>query len=245
MNFAVIKKLPLSDEIIKAFPLSDSGIEKVARDQQEVKDILAGRDNRLLVIVGPCSAWPYDGVLEFAQRLKKLEYLVSDKLKLVMRVYIQKPRTSKGWTGPINQQNPFTAPDIEDGIRYSRRLMVKIIEMGLPIADEAVFTHNAKCFVALLSWLAIGARSTEDQEHRIHASAMDCAVGMKNPTSGSIEIGVNSIVAAQHGHTAVFDGVQVETFGNQYAHLVLRGGADGPNYHREDICSAKKHLELQ
>ena len=117
--------------------------------------------------------------------------------------------------------------------------------MGLPIADEAVFTHNSKGFIELLSWVAIGARSTEDQEHRIHASAIDCAVGMKNPTSGSIEIGVNSIIAAQHGHTAVYNGMQVETHGNQYAHLVLRGGMDRPNYSLEDILQAKKILEKQ
>src|SRR3990167_6968035 len=112
-------------------------------------------------------------------------------------------------------------------------MMIRIIELGLPIADEALFTHGARGFLELLSWVAIGARSTEDQEHRIFASATDCAVGMKNPTSGSIEIVINSIIAAQHPHSAVFDGMEVETHGNQHAHLVLRGGDKGPNYSAE------------
>jgi 3-deoxy-7-phosphoheptulonate synthase len=244
MNLSVIKQLPGTEEIIRAYPLSDMGYEQVAHDIQEVKNILSGRDGRILIIVGPCSAWPHDAVMEYASRLKKLNKKVSDKLKLVMRVYIQKPRTSKGWTGPVNQPDPFAPPNIEEGIRYSRSLMVKIIEMGLPIADEAVFTHNAKGFIELLSWVAIGARSTEDQEHRIFASAIECPVGMKNPTSGSIEIGVNSIIAAQHGHTAVFNGAQVETHGNPYAHLVLRGGLDHPNYHVEDIYQARRFMEM-
>ncbi len=243
MNLTVTKRLPKTEEIIQAYPLSDKAYENVARNKQEVKNILAGRDPRLLIMVGPCSAWPYDAVIEYAKRLKKLEPLVRDQLKIVMRLYIQKPRTTKGWTGPVNQPDPFSPPDIAEGIKYARKLMVEVLEMGLPISDEALFTHNAKGFIELLSWVAIGARSTEDQEHRIFASAIECPVGMKNPTSGSIEIGVNSIVAAQRGHTAVFDGYQVETHGNAYAHLVLRGGLDRPNYHVEDIYKAKKFLE--
>ncbi|MFA5855611.1 MAG: 3-deoxy-7-phosphoheptulonate synthase [Candidatus Gracilibacteria bacterium] len=240
MNFKVTKRLPSTEEIIQAFPLSDAGFEQVAKDKQEIKDILSGKDNRMLVIVGPCSAWPYEGVLKYAEKLSKLKKKVDKKLKLVMRLYIQKPRTTKGWTGPVNQPDPFSKPDIIEGIKYSRSIMVKVIEMGLPIADEAVFTHNAKGFIELLSWVAIGARSTEDQEHRIFASLVDCPVGMKNPTSGTIEIGVNSIVSAQNGHTAVFDGAQVETAGNPFAHLVLRGGIKRPNYHVEDIYHAQK-----
>ena len=243
MNMTKIKKLPTGEEIIQAHPLSDKGHEQVARDRQEVKDILSGKNKRLLIVVGPCSAWPYDPVLEYADRLAALNEKVKDKLKLVMRVYIQKPRTTKGWTGPVNQPDPFADPDIPAGADYCRSLMVKVIEKGLAVADEALFTHNAKGFIELLSWVAIGARSAEDQEHRIFASAVECAVGMKNPTSGSIEIGANSIVAAQHPHTAVFHGYQVQTAGNQYAHLVLRGGVKGPNYHIEDMYEAKKEFE--
>lgn len=243
MNYSIIKQLPTAEEIIQAFPLSDAGYERIAKDKQEVKDIIAGKDARFLMIVGPCSAWPHQATLDYAKKLKKLEEELKDELKIIMRVYIQKPRTTKGWTGPVNQPDPFSPPDISEGIKYTRSLMVQVIEMGLPIADEAVFTHNAKGFIELLSWVAIGARSTEDQEHRIFASAVECPVGMKNPTSGSLEIGVNSLIAAQIGHTAVFHGAQVETHGNPYAHLVLRGGSDRPNYHVEDIYKAKKYLE--
>lgn len=242
MNFTVTKPLPTTEELIQSFPLTDAGYARVTRDKQEVKDILAGRDPRMIVIVGPCSAWPFEAAIEYAHRLKKLEEKFKDQLKLVMRVYIQKPRTAKGWTGPVNQPDPFLPPDIAEGVKFARGLMVKIIEIGLPIADEAVFTHNAKGFIELLSWVAVGARSTEDQEHRIFASAVECPVGMKNPTSGSIEVGVNSIIAAQNGHTAVFHGDQVETRGNPFAHLVLRGGLDRPNYHVEDLYKAKKLL---
>lgn len=244
MNVTIIKQLPTAEEIIQAFPLSETAHMQVARDQQEVKNIISGKDKRMIVIVGPCSAWPFDATLAYAKKLKTLEEKLKDKLKIIMRVYIQKPRTSKGWTGPINQPNPFAEPDIAEGIRYSRDIMVRIIEMGLPISDESVFTHNAKGFNELLAWVAIGARSTEDQEHRVFASCIDAPVGMKNPTSGNLEIGVNSIIAAQAKHMAVFHGAQVQTHGNPYAHLVLRGGLDQPNYHIEDLYAAKKQLEI-
>lgn len=235
MAYEIIKKVPTSDEIIKKIPLSEDGYNKIAQHQQEIQNILSGVDDRLLMIVGPCSAWPSAAVLDYAARLQKLSEQVSDKVKLVMRVYIQKPRTVKGWTGPINQPNPLTEPDIEAGIWYCRELMVKVVEMGLPIADECLFTHNARGFQELLSWVAIGARSTEDQEHRIFASSLECPVGMKNPTHGSLKIAVNSILAAQHSHYVVFDGYEVKTSGNEFAHLVLRGSSNGTNYGIKDL----------
>ncbi len=243
MRFTVQKKLPRAEDIIQAIPLSEKAFDRIAQDRKEIQAILSGKDDRKLVIVGPCSAWPHTAVIDYAKRLKGLEGKVKNTLKLVMRLYIQKPRTTKGWLGPVNQPDPFEAADIEAGIYYSRRLMVEVSDLGLPIADEAVFTHNSKGFIELVSWLAIGARSTEDQEHRIHASAVECPVGMKNPTSGNIELGVNSVLAAQHGHTTVFDGMQVKTQGNPYAHLVLRGGLTDPNYHVEDLYKAKECLE--
>ncbi len=241
-NIETIKKLPTNDEIIAAFPLSDAGYAQIAKDREEMQAILSGEDKRLLIIVGPCSAWPYDSFMEYAKRLKELSEKVADKLKLVIRVYIQKPRTAKGWTGPVNQPDPFAEPDVEKGALYARKLMVELIEMGLAIADEALFTHNSKGFIELLSWVAIGARSTEDQEHRIHASGISCPVGMKNPTSGSVKVGVNSVIAAQHPHTAVFDGCQIRTKGNPFAHLVLRGGVNGPNFSLHDLLKARKRL---
>jgi len=237
-----VKKLPTADELIARLPLSERGHDLLAEDRAEVRAILRGEDPRLLMIVGPCSAWPDTAVLEYAARLKELEGEVDDALKLVLRVYIQKPRTTRGWTGPVNQPDPFAPADIEAGMLYCRRMMVAAVEMGLAIADEALFTHNARGFLELLSWVAIGARSSEDQEHRIWASAIDVPVGMKNPTSGSIPIGVNGVQAAQSAHVAVFEGHQVETQGNPLAHLVLRGGAHGPNYHLDDLYLAQREM---
>lgn len=242
MGYRIVKKLPCGDDIIAQMPLSESGYQNIERHKREIGNILSGKDKRILIVVGPCSAWPSDAVIEYANRLIKLSDKLSDAIKLVMRVYIQKPRTVKGWTGPVNQPDPLLPPDIERGISYARNLMVKVVEMGLPIADEALFTHNARGFLELLSWVAIGARSSEDQEHRVFASSIDCPVGIKNPTHGSLKIGVNGVIAAQHSHTAVFDGYEVETSGNQYAHLVLRGGGGKPNYEVNDIRHAVNYL---
>ncbi len=230
MGYRVVKKLPTADEIISALPLSDAGYASITQHRNEIEAILRGEDDRLVIVVGPCSAWPDTAVLEYAKRLVELEKKVGHALKLVMRVYIQKPRTIKGWTGPVNQPDPLSPPDIAAGAMYCRKLMTQVVEMGLPIADEALFTHNARGFIELLSWVAIGARSSEDQEHRIFASGIDCPVGIKNPTHGSLKIGVNGVVAAQHSHYIVLDGDEVETDGNPYAHLVLRGGDGKPNY---------------
>jgi 3-deoxy-7-phosphoheptulonate synthase len=242
MNYIRIKKLPPVEEIIQLYPLSDAGHKKTMHDRREIKHILEGRDNRLLMIVGPCSAWPKDAVFEYAKRLAKVNETVKRSLKIVMRVYIQKPRTTKGWTGPVNQPDPYTEPDIEAGIHYVREMMVKIVEMGLPIADECLFTHNARGFSELVSWFAIGARSSEDHEHRIFASAANCPVGMKNPTHGSIAVGVNSVVAAQHSHIAAIDRYEVQTLGNSHAHLVLRGCNQAPNYSVAHLEEVKKHM---
>lgn len=243
MAYKNIKKLPTADEIMQKIPLSTVTDAKIKQHQKEIEDILAGVDNRLLVIIGPCSAWPYEATLEYAKRLLALNEKIKDKVKLVMRTYIQKPRTIKGWTGPLNQPDPTKDADIEEGMIYARSLMVKISEMGLAIADEALFTHNARGFVELLSWVAIGARSSEDQEHRIHASSLDCPVGIKNPTHGSIKIGVNGVIAASHSHTALFDGDIIETSGNPYAHLVLRGGNGVTNYDVKSLEESLHYLE--
>lgn len=243
MNYTIIKKLPQVDDIIRDIPLSQTGYASIEKDRREVKSIIEGKDRRLLMVVGPCSAWPRPAVLEYAERLARLSEKIRDHIKVVMRVYIQKPRTTRGWTGPVNQPDPLAYPDIEAGIRYTRDTMVKVIEMGLPIADEALFTHNARGFLELLAWVAIGARSAEDQEHRIFASAIDCAVGLKNPTHGSLAVGVNSIVAAQFPHVAVFDGFEVQTAGNLHAHLVLRGGDGHPNFSVAHLEEVQRHMK--
>lgn len=230
MNYITIKKIPSPEDIIASMPLSAHTRLNIELHRAEIKRILAGEDSRKLVIVGPCSAWPNTAVLEYAERLKILSDKVEKKLKIVMRVYIQKPRSSKGWIGPVNQPNPFAYPDIEAGIKYARSMMLDVANLGLPIADEALFIYNAPYFLDLLSWIAIGARSTENQEHRIFASAISPPVGLKNPTHGSLKIAVNSIVVAQHSYVTALNGYEVQTQGNAYAHLVLRGSQAGPNY---------------
>jgi 3-deoxy-7-phosphoheptulonate synthase len=238
MSFTILKKLQPVESLLQQYPLSDLSLETIQQHRREIKAILAGNDKRLLMIVGPCSAWPAPAVLEYAKRLKHLSEEIQDQIKLVMRVYVQKPRTREGWAGPLNQSDPMTEPDIELGLHYVRQMMIQIIDLGLPIAGEAVFTHNSKCFTQLLSWMAIGARSVENQEHRVYASSMDCAVGLKNPTHGSLSVAINGIIAAQHPHRAVFDGYEIQTHGNPHAHLVLRGSHDAPNHDLGSIQEA-------
>ena len=235
-----MKKLPSPEEIAARYPLSRDGQARVRRDRSEVRAILAGNDPRFLLVLGPRSAWPFAAVLEYGARLVELERRVGDALKLVLRVQVQNQRTARGWTGPVNQPDPFAPPDIEAGLFGCRRLMVCAVEMGLAIADEALFTHNARGFAELLSWIGIGARSSEDQEHRVWASAAGAPVGMENPTSGCIGAGIDGVLAAQSPHVAVVDGCQVPTTGNPFAHLVLRGGVQGPNYHLDDLCLARR-----
>ncbi|MFI4956120.1 MAG: 3-deoxy-7-phosphoheptulonate synthase [Gammaproteobacteria bacterium] len=242
MSYTIIKKLPPIEDIFDALPLKKESADKIARDKQEIKDILSGNDDRLIVVVGPCSAWPSTAVLDYARQLQTLNTHISDVLKIVMRVYIQKPRTKNGWTGPMIQSDPFSAPDVAFSMRYVRKMMLDVIDMGLPISDEALFTHNAKGFVELLSWVAIGARSAENQQYRIYASSIDCPVGLKNPTYGSLHVGVNSVIAAQHPHVTVMDGFEVQTHGNPYAHLVLRGGNNEPNYSAAHLHEARTYM---
>lgn len=229
MNYQRIQALPSIDSLRQQWPVSAQALSRIQQDRQEINAILAGRDARWLMIVGPCSAWPKASVLEYAQRLRALQPQVSHAMKLVMRVYTQKPRTTMGWAGTVNQPDPFKAPDIAQGMRYARDLMSQVVELGLAIADEALWLHNAKVNLDLLSWVAIGARSAEDPEHRVFASALDCAVGMKNPTHGTLALGVNGVVAAQHAHVTVLDDYEVQTHGNSHAHLVLRGANGKPN----------------
>jgi 3-deoxy-7-phosphoheptulonate synthase len=184
----------------------------------------------MIMIAGPCSAWPSEAVLEYAESLATIARQVHDRILVVMRGYIQKPRTTIGWPGPLVQPDPYEKPDIARGIRYCRKMLLEVGRMGLPVADEMLFTHNGGYFDDVLSYLAVGARSAEDSEHRYIASSLDIPVGIKNPTSGNFRIGVNSLIAAQSGHTFAHDGYQMTSPGNPYAHLVLRGGESGPNY---------------
>jgi len=241
MPFTVQKELPRAAVVLDKLPLAPEFKAQVAKDQAEIKAILSGEDDRKIMIIGPCSAWPEDAVLDFAEQLKPTVDKVSHKLKIVLRTYLQKPRTTIGWLGPLNQPDPYAEADLEAGTFYCRKMMIKAVEMGYALADEALFTHNDSYFVDLLSWIAIGARSAEDQEHRIFASMIEHPVGLKNPTSGDLKIAINSVIAAQHPHVFAFQGQQIKTDGNPFAHLILRGGNGTPNH---DTATLEKATEM-
>lgn len=242
-NYVIEKQVKSPEEIIKELPLSKELEQKIKKDIQEIKKIIDGKDDRKILIIGPCSAWPDSAVIEYAKKLKKIEEKVSNKIKIIMRIYTQKPRTNLGWTGPVNQPNPLKPANIEKGIIYCRKMMLEVLKIGLPIADEALFTHNEGYFQDILCWQAIGARSTEDQEHRIYASMQNVPVGIKNPTSGDMKIAINSIVAAKNPHTFLLNGKQIRTLGNPHAHLVLRGGAGKSNIMHNDLIETISKLK--
>lgn len=245
MSYQVQKMIPRVELVHEKLPLSDALKKQIENDRKDLLNILSGKDARKILIIGPCSAWPSEAVLEYAQKLKPIADRVADKLKIVLRVYVQKPRTTVGWVGPVNQVNPYELPNVAEGILYCREMMLKVLELGFPIADEAVYTHKKGYLTDLYSYLAIGARSTEDQEHRIFASLMNHPVGMKNPTSGDISTGVNSVIAAQFSHVFVIDGQQIKTSGNEGAHLILRGGNGKGNCEHKHLLKAHELLEVK
>jgi 3-deoxy-7-phosphoheptulonate synthase len=217
---------------------------KAARDA-ELKKIVTGESNRFLVVIGPCSADEEDPVCDYVARLAAVNEKVRDKLFLVPRIYTNKPRTTgEGYKGMLHQPDPKHGPNLADGILALRRLHIRAIrESGLTAADEMLYTDNLAYVMDILSYIAIGARSVEDQQHRLTTSGIDLPVGMKNPTSGDLAVLFNSIQAAQSSHSFLYQGQEVETDGNELAHAVLRGsvnkqGASIPNYHYEDLLFA-------
>ncbi len=242
MSYLIQKTLPSKAEVKTKLPLSSKLKEQVLNDREEIRGILSGQDSRKLLIIGPCSAWPDQAVLDYAEKLAPLAKKFRENLKIVMRVYIQKPRTIVGWQGPIVQPDPFGEIDMPAGIFYCRKMMLEVIKKGLPIADEILFPRQESYFRDLLSWAAIGARSSENQEHRILASMLDLPIGMKNPTSGSIKIGINSVLAGQSPNYLAVKNTQVKTSGNPFVHLVLRGGKGKPNISREKLKKLAKYF---
>lgn len=242
MGMTIEHRLPEAEAIKAALPvLSD---HRVPERREEIRRILDGRDDeRLMMIVGPCSAWPSDAVREYADLLERLQEDVQERILLVLRCYIQKPRTTVGWAGPLNQPDPQKPVDIAEGIRECSQLMYDAGKKA-PLADEMLFTHNADYFVDRLGYMALGARSAEDMEHRYIASGLDVPVGVKNTTGGDIETGINGVLSVQHPHVFAFHQQQVRTTGNPYAHLILRGGSNGrPNYDPNALAKASRLLD--
>lgn len=234
MSSTIVQNVRTPTQLKEVFPLSDEQQKSVLKHRDEIKQILKGNDKRKLLIVGPCSAWPCDAVIEYAQKLKELESEVNN-IKIVLRVYTQKPRTTIGWSGLAKQPDPFKPINIDKGLEEVRKLMIQIIDLGLPIADEIVAPQKFEYVDDMLSWFAIGARTTESQPHRLLASGADMPVGFKNSTQGNIDVAVNGIISAQHSHEYLHAFQQIKTSGNPYAHLILRGGNNTPNYDRESL----------
>ncbi len=233
MSYSIIsKKLPSIADLQQELPATTDIIQQVSQDRIEVNNILTGIDDRKILIIGPCSAWPFDAVLNYADQLSTIiqQLNLTKKFKIILRAYMQKPRTTHGWAGPMVQVEPWlNKSNIYDGLYYARRLMLQLITKGFAVANEILYP-SMPFNIELLSWMAVGARSSENPEHRIFASMQDFAVGIKNPTSGAIDIGINSIIAAQKSHyhiindTTTGNMLEIVTNGNPYAHLVLRGG---------------------
>ena len=242
MDMRFKRKLPIPKEIKERFPVdADIAQIKAARDK-EMKAIFDGEIDKFILIIGPCSADREDAVLDYTYRLAKVQEQVKDKLFIIPRIYTNKPRTTgEGYKGLVHQPDPNKAPDVLEGIIKVRELHTRAIkETGLTCADEMLYPANHRYISDILSYTAIGARSVEDQQHRLTASGLGIPVGMKNPTSGDLSVMMNSIVAAQSSHNFIYRGWEVETDGNPYAHAILRGyvdnlGNSSPNYHYEDL----------
>lgn len=241
-NMIFKRKLPIHKEIKEQYPLTAELSQVKARRDKEIADVFTGKSGKMVLIIGPCSADREDAVLEYCERLAKLQEAVSDKLVLIPRVYTNKPRTTgDGYKGLLHQPDPRKTSDMLEGVIAIRRLHTNVLaNTGLPTADEMLYPDNYRYLSDLLSYVAVGARSVENQEHRLTSSGIDIPVGMKNPTSGDISVMLNSIMAAQHPHTFIYRGWEVDTTGNPLAHAILRGyvnkhGESMPNYHFEEL----------
>ena len=242
MSFNYKSLLPTPAQIKAEFPLTPECVElKVARDK-EVADVITGKSKKFLVIIGPCSADREDAVCEYMSRLAKVNEQVKDKLVIVPRVYTNKPRTTGGgYKGMLHQPDPEKKPNMYEGLVAIRKLHMRVIkDYGFTTADEMLYPENYSYLSDVLSYVAIGARSVENQQHRLVSSGMDVPAGMKNPTSGDLGVMLNAVYAAQHGHDFIYRTWEVETKGNPLAHTILRGAVSKhgqclPNYHYEDL----------
>ena len=237
-----VRKLPLPKEIREQYPLSAECVNKKTEFDREVSKIFSGESSKKLLVIGPCSADNEDSVMDYVTRLARVSEKVSDKIVVIPRVYTNKPRTTgDGYKGMLHQPDPNKDSDMLAGIIAIRHLHKRVIEQtGMFTADEMLYPENYQYLYDLLSYVAIGARSVENQQHRLVSSGIEIPVGMKNPTGGDISVMLNSIMAAQHPHTFLYRGWEVKSSGNPYAHAILRGyvnkhGESLPNYHYEDI----------
>ena len=252
MNF--IKKLALPVEVKEMCPLTGKMGNLVDKKKAELEEVFAGRSSKLILIIGPCSADREDSVIDYISRLCPIQEKVKDKIIIVPRIYTNKPRTTgEGYKGMLHQPDPNEKADLFKGIIATRHLHMRAIEeTGFACADEMLYPENYQYLDDVLAYVAVGARSVEDQQHRLVASGIAAPVGMKNPTSGDISVMMNGILAAQHSHTFIYRGWEVHSEGNPFAHAILRGytnkhGESQPNYHFEDLirlCDAYDERDL-
>jgi len=242
MNIDFKRRLPTSEQIRQMYPLTEADKQKKAENDKAIADILTGEDNRMLLIIGPCSADRDDAVIDYIERLARIREEVQDKIFIVPRINTNKPRTTgEGYKGMLHQPDPNQAPDMLRGVIAIRQLHIRALrETGFSAADEMLYPENYRFLSDLLGYVAIGARSVENQQHRLVASGLSVPAGMKNPTGGDLSVMMNAISAAQHSHTFLFTDWEVESRGNPLAHALLRGyvdkeGHNHPNYHYEDL----------
>lgn len=255
MNMNFNRKLALPSEVIEMFPITEEMRKAVEEKKKILEAIFEGRDDRIILIIGPCSADNEDSVIDYISRLNPLSEKVKDKIVIVPRIYTNKPRTTgEGYKGMLHQPNPNEKSDLFKGIIATRHLHMRAIsETGFACADEMLYPENHQYLDDVLAYVAVGARSVEDQQHRLTASGISSPVGMKNPTSGDISVMLNAILAAQHSHSFIYRGWEVQSNGNEHAHAILRGytnkhGESQPNYHFEDLirlCDAYDERDLK
>jgi 3-deoxy-7-phosphoheptulonate synthase len=247
VNVVGCSLLPTPKKIQEQLPMTEKSIQTVMEGRQIIQNILDGKDSRLFIVVGPCSIHDTKAALEYAQRLKKLSDQVKDKLFLVLRVYFEKPRTTTGWKGLINDPFMDDSFRIEEGVKIARKLLIELTEMGLSTATEALDPVIPQYISELICWSAIGARTTESQTHREMASGLSMPVGFKNGTDGNIQVALNAMKSALSPHS--FLGIDpdgrisvFQTKGNPYSHIVLRGGDSRPNYDAESVAQCEAAL---
>ena len=243
MNMIFKRKLPIPKEIKEMYPISPEGAAAKRQNDEMIRSVLSGESNKLLLVIGPCSADREDAVIEYISRLRPLQDRVADKIVIVPRIYTNKPRTTgAGYKGMLHQPNPQAQSDMLRGLISIRKLHMRAInETGFSCADEMLYPEHHRFLDDVLSYVAVGARSVEDQQHRLVASGLDVPVGMKNPTGGDLSVMMNALKAAQSGHMFIYRNWEVESKGNPFAHAILRGYVDShglahPNYHYEDLA---------
>ena len=242
MNMIFYRKLPIPKEVKEQFPLTEEMKKCKEKRDEEIKRVFTGESDKFILVIGPCSADNDVSVLDYIERLKRVSEKVDDKIIIIPRIYTNKPRTTgDGYKGMLHQPDPNEKPDMLKGIIAIRKLHMQALkDYGLSSADEMLYPDNHRYLSDLLSYIAVGARSVENQQHRLTASGLDIPAGLKNPTGGDLSVMMNSITAAQHSHTFIYRGWEVESTGNPLAHAILRGyqttdGKNVSNYHYEDL----------